>query len=288
MSVLNARMYAVTPEVALLWRELLERVGRLAEVKAEWLDYPAPAPLEELWQRADLAAVFMCGLPFSLARPAPLLLAAPVPSLPDYAGKPCYWSELVVAKDGSLRSLDDTFGKRIAFTDAGSQSGYAAPIALLEELVSKSRGSEPLYREIVGPVVTPLGALRAVIDGKAEVAPIDSYAFDLLRRYRPTLTSQVRSIARTPATASPVLVATPQSLNVAQIDKLRRVLQDVHRDAACIPLLRDLLLQRFAMPNAADYVALGERYERARRYWGSHALGATVPSQFLPPGSQSA
>ncbi len=55
----------------------------------------------------------------------------------------------------------------------------------------------PLYREVIAPQVTPLGAMSAVFDGAADVAPIDSYAFCLLAKYRRDLTSQLRIVART-------------------------------------------------------------------------------------------
>jgi len=35
----------------------------------------------------------------------------------------------------------------------------------------------PLYGEVITPKITPLGAMSAVIEGAADVAPIDSYAF---------------------------------------------------------------------------------------------------------------
>ena len=52
----------------------------------------------------------MCGLPFSLRQPKATLLAAPVPSLPDYAGRSVYWSYIAVKADSPCRKLEDTFG----------------------------------------------------------------------------------------------------------------------------------------------------------------------------------
>ena len=69
------------------------------------VDYPAPAPLEDLWLRTDQAAVFMCGLPYSLAEPRPVLIAAPVPSPAEFLGAPQYWSDFVVRKDSAFREV---------------------------------------------------------------------------------------------------------------------------------------------------------------------------------------
>ena len=69
--IANARMYSVTPPVAALWRSLLGAILRGADDSIEIMDHAPPAPISELWQRPDKAAVFMCGLPYSLATPRP-------------------------------------------------------------------------------------------------------------------------------------------------------------------------------------------------------------------------
>src|ERR1700744_2317357 len=173
--IANARMYSVTPEVADLWDRLLASLGRRAGLDLEIVGHPAPKPLADLWQREGKAAVFMCGLPFSRGQFDIEPLVAPVPSPAAYHGQPQYWSELVVRRDSPCRTLADTFGGRMAFTVADSQSGYAAPLHLLRTVP----GEFPRYREIVAPTISPLGALLAVIGGEADVAPVDSYAFAL-------------------------------------------------------------------------------------------------------------
>ena len=64
--ILNARMYSPTPEIAALWRALLSEVAAACDAPLTVFDYPPPQPLGPLWARDDKAAVFMCGLPFSL------------------------------------------------------------------------------------------------------------------------------------------------------------------------------------------------------------------------------
>ncbi|MEA3149764.1 MAG: hypothetical protein QOD56_703, partial [Gammaproteobacteria bacterium] len=178
--IANARMYSVSPAVADLWRRLLTAITGISGLPIAVIDHPAPAPLEDLWSRSDQAAVFMCGLPFSRAQPQPVLMAAPVPSPVEYAGEARYWSELVVRQDSIYESVADTYGGRIAFTVPGSQSGCVAALSFFQT----ADREPPLFHEIIAPTITPLGALSAVIRGEADVAPIDSYAFALLKRYR--------------------------------------------------------------------------------------------------------
>ena len=94
--VANARMYAVTPAAEAAWRELLARVAAEAGVAFGYMPYPAPQPLEALWSRPDLGAVFMCGYPIALRMAEVVPLAAPIPDAPWAGGQAVYRSDLIV------------------------------------------------------------------------------------------------------------------------------------------------------------------------------------------------
>jgi ABC-type phosphate/phosphonate transport system substrate-binding protein len=138
--IANARMYAVSPAVATVWRTLLEGIGADTGLTVAWLDHAAPQPLEELWNRNDMAAVFMCGLPFAQARPQPVLVAAPVPSPVEFGGEARYWSDFVVRADSGHRCVADAFGGRLALTVPGSQSGCVAALTYLQAVAPTGHG----------------------------------------------------------------------------------------------------------------------------------------------------
>jgi ABC-type phosphate/phosphonate transport system substrate-binding protein len=269
--IANARMYSVSPEAAGLWRTLLTAVIEHAGLDIRLLEHTEPKPIEDLWQRPDMAAVFMCGLPFSRSDPRPELIAAPVPSPAAFRGLPQYWSEMVVRKDTGFQTIEDTFGGRIAFTVPGSQSGC---LAALNFLMSNAHRF-PLYRELIAPQVTPLGAMSAVVDGAADVAPIDAYAYCLLQKYRRDLSSQLRVIARTPRTPIPPVVASRGGL-----EDLRAAFLEADQIAAIAPLMQGLLLERFVRPDPDSYDALRLNFESAARYWRAHRLAAWVHPGF--------
>lgn len=270
--IANARMYSVSPQAAGLWRRLLGAVIERAGLDIGLLEHAEPAPIDELWRRPDKAAVFMCGLPFSRSVPRPQLIAAPVPAPLGFGGLPQYWSELVVRSDGALQTIEDTFGGRIALTVPDSQSGC---LAALYYLMTKARKFPP-YREVITPRITPLGAMSAVIDGAADVAPIDAYAYCLLQKYRPDLTSQLRVVGRTAPTPIPPLVASHGGL-----DSLQAAFLEAHEIGAIRPLMADLLLERFVRPDPDSYDALRSNYETTTQYWREHALAASVHPAFL-------
>ncbi len=89
----------------------------------------------------------MCGLPFSLAEPRPILMAAPVPSPSEFHGLAQYWSDFVVRQESDFQNVEDTFGGRIALTVPDSQSGC---VAALRYFMTRA-DTFPLYKEVIGP-----------------------------------------------------------------------------------------------------------------------------------------
>lgn len=248
--IANARMYAVTPTVRDAWRALFDWVGRRAEVPLVYIDHAAPAPLEELWARGDLAAAFMCGFPFAASALRPLLVAAPIPSPPRYRDQPVYCTDFVVLAGSRFARLTDTFGSRIGWTVSHSQSGFNA---VRHHLLQYRHGkSERLFAANLGPLVTPRRVIEAVLEGVIDVGPLDSYVHDLLKRHEPGTASKLRTIESTAMTPVPPLIASP-STPLDMVGRLRRALLASAADAEGAAILEELLLAGFARVDAADY-----------------------------------
>jgi ABC-type phosphate/phosphonate transport system substrate-binding protein len=198
-------MYAVTAEVETLWRGLLERLSAEARVPLSYLPYPAPQPLEELWSRGDLGAVFMCGYPIAMRLAAVIPIAAPIPRIEWAAHRAVYRTDLIVRQDAPYRTLEDTFGGRAGWTVAHSQSGFNAFRHELLRFRTPQRGT--LYGEMLGNLVTARKVLDSVREGRIDVGPLDAYWHLLIARHAPHLTAGVRVLASTPLTPMPPFVA---------------------------------------------------------------------------------
>jgi ABC-type phosphate/phosphonate transport system substrate-binding protein len=269
--IANARMYSVTPQVGELWQRLFRSIADRAGVPLKWIAHAEPEPIGALWGRADQGAVFMCGLPFVRSRPRPVIVAAPVSSSRASGGQPVYWSELVVRAEGPFRTLEDTFGGRIALTTPDSQSGCLAALFFLMDYAQK----EPLFGQIIAPQITPLRAMKAVLGGLADVAPIDSYAFSLLEKYHPELTSQLRVVASTAPTPAPPIVASrnaPASLESAFLE--------AHNHTLNRELMVALALERFVHPDARSYDVLQSRFDIATGFWREHPFATSAHPVF--------
>ena len=277
----NARMYAVSPKAEADWSALLAHVAADAGVALAYEPYPAPQPhapehhgsrgtalpqgagpgsqaqlhgtrpLEALWRRADLGAVFMCGYPIALRLAEVVPLASPIPAAFWAEGRALYRSDFIVRADSGFQSLDQTFGGTIGWTVEHSHSiGFNAPrhhlLALRRPDGDPRRpDGDPLYRDSVGGLVTARGIVDAVIDRRIDVGPLDSYWHLLLKRHRPDLADQLRVIAATDLAPLPALVAAP-GLPTEDVEALRRSLADAAARPWFAALGETLCLQGFA------------------------------------------
>jgi len=259
--LLNARMYSVTPECKAAWRTIIDWALDEAGVQGRYEDHDPPKRLSDLWQRDDLACVMMCGLPFSLRDPQPVILAAPIPSLPRYGGKSVYWSDIAVRADSQMQSLEDTLGSRAGYTLKDSQSGY---FAFRHHLLRKFPSRPQPYSQITGNLLNPRGVIKALAEGRIDVGSLDSYVHDLLRHSDPAFAAQVRVIETTDPTPMPPLVATAD-IPEAAVARLRNAFVAVHEQPYLASAREALLLERFVVPDPSVYRVQRERAQEVER-----------------------
>jgi ABC-type phosphate/phosphonate transport system substrate-binding protein len=248
--IASARMYVWSPSLAAAWRRLLEWLSRRAMVALDVTDQAVPTPLDELWRRDDMGCVFMCGYPWALAERRPELLAAPVPSPPRYGGRAVYFTDFVVRADSPYKTLEDTFGGSIAYSTDHSHSGYNAPRYHLLRYRTPERSR--LYGRVLGPYIRQRPVLEAVINGEADVAPVDGYALELLGRHDSGLAGRIRVIESTEAAPSPPLVASA-GVDRRTRERLTETLLAAHQSGEMASTLEELLLARFVSVQASEF-----------------------------------
>ena len=150
----------------------------------------------------------MCGLPYvnlrDRADEAVEALAAPVPVGPRYAGRPVYFSDVVVRADGPARTFDDLRGLRFGYNEPGSHSGHNA---MAGELARRGHGED--FFGSSRRTGSHAESLKQVGAGEVDTAAIDSHLFDALRADDPALESTLRVVAAIGPAPIPPLVAGP-------------------------------------------------------------------------------
>lgn len=253
--IANARMYSISPAAKAAWRTMLDWVIARAGVEMQFVDHAPPKPLSELWNRDDLGCVMMCGLPVALRTPAPIVLAAPVPSPARYGGRSVYMTDIAVRADSRFGRLEDTFGGVAGYTLKDSQSGY---FAFRHHLITEHPTRKPHYARIVGGLVNPRGVIQALDEGRIDVGPLDGFVHDLIRHTDPAFAARVRVIQVTAPTPMPPLVATA-ALEPEVLERLRAAFLAVQDEAALAEARAAVLLERFAVPNLSTFGELRAR-----------------------------
>lgn len=248
--VANARMYAVDAATAANWAALFARVSKMAGVPLDVISHAAPAPLEELWRRDNLGLAFICGYPFARGVFPVKPVAAPVPASGD--GRPRYATHLIVRADSDINSLADSFGRRLGWTVAHSQSGFNA---LRTHLLPHWQAKGPLYAESIGPLLTPRRIIEALLADEIEIGPLDAYFYDLLLAAEPATAERLRFIETTTPRPMPLLVAS-HAVGEDVVTRLQAALLALHRDEEGRAVLAELRLSGFAAVAPESYKIL--------------------------------
>lgn len=199
----------------------------------------------------DVDVGFICGLPYvQLARqqPPPVeLLATPVLLGERFAGRPIYFSDVIVQKDSPYQTFADLQGCSWAYNEVGSHSGYNVVGYYLSQ-----RGADWNFFSRRVKSGAHLNSIQMVAAGQVAAAAIDCQVLAIARRDQPELTGQLRVIeALGPSPGLPVVAARhmPASLK----HDIRAVLLAMAHDPAAQSRLAEGLVERFAPITDADY-----------------------------------
>jgi phosphonate transport system substrate-binding protein len=237
----------LAPNMAPVYRLLADRIG-------ERLGRPVELVIGRSFDQfeagqADLGVI--CGLPYvwlAARRPPPVEpLAAPVLAGARYAGRPVYYSDVIVGRDSPITCLEELRGRSWAYNEPASHSGHTVTLYSLVRL-----GAQPGF---LGPVVEAgfhQRAIRLVADTTVDAAAIDSQVLAIELRDHPRLADGLRVIGSFgPSTIQPVVAAS--RLPARLKDQAREVLVDLAGDPAARPVLDYGLIDRFTPIGDAAY-----------------------------------
>jgi phosphonate transport system substrate-binding protein len=250
MCLMNAKLRIATflaPNMLPVYEFVADAIGREIGTGAELV---VGASFDQ-FANGEIDAGFICGLPYvQLARqtPAPVeVLAAPVIRGDRYAGRPIYFSDVIVRRNSPVRTFADLRGLSWAYNDLESHSGYNLTRHYLVMMGEK--------RGFFGRVVEAgfhQRAMRMVAAGEVDAAAIDSQVLAIELRDHSNLAEELRVIGTLgPSTIQPVVAARhlPVDVKVA----LRAALIRIGDDPAGRAALAKGFVERFVPVTDGDY-----------------------------------
>jgi ABC-type phosphate/phosphonate transport system substrate-binding protein len=150
------------------------------------------------WLRPDLVLAQTCGFPYRAKLHGHVTLIG----TPDYGVPGCppgHYRSIFLARAKDARPITGFDGTPIAYNEALSQSGWAAP----QTHAAKLGLHLPAGLCTGGHVVSA----RAVAEGKADLAALDIVTWEMIRDHDPALTAALREVALTDPTPGLPLIA---------------------------------------------------------------------------------
>ncbi|GAW91242.1 phosphate/phosphite/phosphonate ABC transporter substrate-binding protein [Calderihabitans maritimus] len=181
-----------------LLRLLEKTLGRPIEV----VQRNTYAEVNELLRTGQIDLAFICTYSYVTGHDqfGLELVAAPVRD-----GKTKYQSYIIVRKDSEIDSFEQLEGKKFAFTDPMSTTGYLYPMALLRE---QNKEPESFFSDY-SFTYSHDNSIKAVQQGVVDGAAVESLVFKHMAEKEPEIINDLKIIKKSPAYFSPPVVVRP-------------------------------------------------------------------------------
>jgi phosphonate transport system substrate-binding protein len=190
----------------------------------------------DLIKQGKLDFAWLCDYPYIALGDAVRLLA-----VASYRQEPLYRSYLIVpSKDNATTSILDLKGKVFAYADPNSNTGYVVPRHALKKA---GIDANAFFRKTFF-TWSHSKAIRAVANGLAQGAAVDSYVWDSLQKVDPALVAKTRIVWTSVPFGFPPIVA-ERSVAQADFDAFQSALFKMQDDPAGRTLLAKLNLDGF-------------------------------------------
>jgi phosphonate transport system substrate-binding protein len=194
---------------------------------------------------------FLCGLPYVRLRreePPPVeAVAAPVVNGERYAGRPVYYSDVIVSRSSPAVRLQDLRGLSWAYNEPDSHSGY---LITLFSLLCRGETGALFGRSVMTGFHQE--SIRRVATGRVDASAVDSQVLSIELRDNPELAGQLRVIDTFGPSSIQPLVATR-----ATTDLVRRRVREIVTGLGTTQVDRECmdraLVERFVAVDDSTY-----------------------------------
>jgi ABC-type phosphate/phosphonate transport system substrate-binding protein len=219
-----------------LWSAILSRLPGAPESLSHQLD------LHDVWQHPELLLGQTCGWPLVTALPDVVVVGAFDMAVP-FARGGRYRSVLIASKPLGIDHWRSSADTRVAINGYDSLSGWVSLCSAWGELPAT-----------VLETGAHVDSMRAVAEGRAEVASIDAVSFEFIAESMPAVAGRVNVIGHGPMVPSLPLVMAPA--NAHRLDEVRSAIAAAVTDPAVAAECRRLRISGFVPFDRSDYLPL--------------------------------
>jgi phosphonate transport system substrate-binding protein len=229
---------------------LLEYLSQELQRPVELVQGRTYAETNELVRRREVDLAFVCSSAYVAGHDAFDMQLLVAPRVHD---ETVYYSVLIVSADIPATSMDELRGAVFAFTDPMSNSGRLYPTYLVHEL-----GETPSsFFDQTFFTYSHDDAIRAVTDGLADAAAVDSLVLDFTMARNPEIAEMIRVIHRSPPFGIPPIVVSAEIGSQLRAELLRTFLE-MAEDPQGRLVLDELDIDEFTIIDGSAYRSVRE------------------------------
>jgi phosphonate transport system substrate-binding protein len=229
----------ISPETTRTYYEdLLRLISRRMGREAVFVQRRTYGEVNSLVKNREVDVAFVCSGPYTEGHDE---FGMEIIAVPVVHGETVYHSYIIVRRDSTYSSFADLRGRKFAFVDQGSNSGYLVPAYMLAK-----RGEKPqTYFSQFFFTHSHDNSIKAVADGLADGAAVDSLIWEFFNTINPEITGRTKIIEKSPQYGIPPVVVHP-GLDGDLKKQLKHVFLSLHEDREGAALMAKIQIDRFA------------------------------------------
>ncbi|MBI3600951.1 MAG: phosphate/phosphite/phosphonate ABC transporter substrate-binding protein [Nitrospinae bacterium] len=179
----------IVQENLTLNEHLLKFIEKKLGIPVEMVMRDTYKEINDMMEKRELDIAFTCSPPYIMGHNS---FSAELLVVPQINGKPMYYSYTIVHADSPAKSFEDLRGKRYAYSDPLSNSGFLAPSYRLAQM---GETPESFFKKHVY-TRSHYNSIEAVAMKVVDGASVDSYVWHLTYTTNPELISKTRILEK--------------------------------------------------------------------------------------------
>lgn len=249
-------------ETIVYYQELLDYLGIKLGYQVQLIQKKTYGEINDLFPKGQIDLAFICSGPYAVGKEKYGFEALATPVV---RGEPYYRSYLIVHKDSPVGRFSGLRGYDFAFTDPDSNTGSLVPNFWLIKIGQ----TQHTFFKNVTYTYSHDNSIMAVAKGLVDAAAVDGHKWEYYNRRRPSYTSKTRVIKKSEPFGSPPLVASTY-LGEDLKEQIQKVLLGMHKDREGERILKELMIDRFVVPQDAWYRPVRDMYYQVKESNKTH------------------
>lgn len=237
-------------ESTIYYEDLINYLGEALNRPIELVHRKTYGEVNDLLRIGQVDLAFVCTYAYTLGKEE---FGLELLAVPKVEGKPTYQNYIIVPQNSPAESLADLQGTRFAFTDPLSFTGRLYPVYLIKQL---GYTPEAFFSDVIY-TYSHDNSIKAVAKNVVDGAAVDSLILKYFFTIDPSYQDKVKVIRESEDFGMPPVVV-PPDINSQLKEQLRELFLSLHLNNKNKALLDKLLIEKFVVPEDANYDSIRE------------------------------